>query len=134
MSERNDLLVEDYLAKVSRATSGLPPERREELMRDLSEHIEIRRGELTDEREVHVLEILERLGDPEMIARAAAADAGLPLLPARAPVVDASAPAPAGRRWRTALIIGVIVLVVIVALVCVGMLFFAQTSDVGSAQ
>src|SRR4051794_27173499 len=77
MTERNDVLVADYLSRVSRATAGLPPEQRDELLRDLREHIEAGRAELSEDTEAQVRDILERLGEPSVIARAAAEDAGL---------------------------------------------------------
>ncbi len=70
MTTTNDALVDEYLARVPAPPPG-SPERRDELIRDLREHIETDRAELPDESEVGVRGTLERLGDPEMIAREA---------------------------------------------------------------
>ncbi len=124
MNERNDQLVEDYLSHVSRATVGLPPAQRDELISDLREHIETGRAEFDPETEAQVRELLERLGDPTFIAQAAAEDSG----PAPA---GATAPQRSGRR-RVAIIVAVVAVVLLLAL-CAGFLFFAQSSDGGSA-
>lgn len=119
MTARNDSLVADYLTRVSRATEGLPSDQRDELIRDLREHIETRRVELSDETEADVREILDRLGDPEVIARAAAEDSGVP-------------PKPTARRrylWIAAAVIGAVVLFAL----CAGVLVFAQDSQQGVA-
>ncbi|MEU4561622.1 hypothetical protein AB0F72_24845 [Actinoplanes sp. NPDC023936] len=68
---QTDNLVADYLARVERAAAGLRPDRREELLRDLREHIAIERAESSDDSETHLRTVLERLGDPEAIAAAA---------------------------------------------------------------
>lgn len=129
MTDRNDSLVAEYLARVSRATAALPSDRRDELVHDLREHIETSRADLPVETEAQVRGILERLGDPSAIARAAAEDVGLP--PASA-VVDErpAAGSHRGRRlWLVAVILGVVVLLVLV----VAVLFFAQDSRSGAA-
>jgi uncharacterized membrane protein len=109
MTQTNDALVDEYLAHVARATAGLPPERRDELIRDLREHIDTERAELTDDSEAGVRAILERLGDPDMIAREAAD--GEPVLTLAPPV----------RKNRTALwIVLAVVAVLVVLVLCVG--------------
>jgi uncharacterized membrane protein len=127
MTERNDALVAEYLARVSRATAGLPADRRDELVRDLSEHIETSRADLSAETEAGVRGILERLGDPSVIARAAAEDAGL----SSAPVEERSVAGSRRRRnlWLIAAVLGVIVLLILV----VAVLFFTQDSQGGAA-
>nr|WP_296063620.1 hypothetical protein [uncultured Actinoplanes sp.] len=137
MTERNDVLVADYLSRVSRATAGLPPEQRDELLRDLREHIETGRAELDEETEAQVRDILERLGEPAVIARAAAEDAGL--LPAYAGQGPAYAmpagmppqipvPAKAADRSPVPIIITIAVIAVVIAL-CLSALFFGQSSE-----
>lgn len=65
--------VRDYLAAVERETSVLPADRRQELLADLAEHIEVTRAERPD---AATGEILAELGDPRTIAATALAEAG----------------------------------------------------------
>lgn len=126
MTTTNDALVDGYLAHVERATAGLPPERRDELVRDLREHIETERAGLTTDSEAGIRAILERLGDPDMIAREAAADLGPVLVPAPAP-----APPPV-RRNRTGLwIILAVVIVVALVILCGGVALLGRVSEAG---
>jgi uncharacterized membrane protein len=74
MTEQTDRLVTDYLAQVDRASAGLPPARRTELVGDLRGHIEVERSELPAEKAAQVRSILERLGEPEIIAAEAGSD------------------------------------------------------------
>ncbi|MEV6306005.1 hypothetical protein AB0M02_41795 [Actinoplanes sp. NPDC051861] len=121
MTERNDSLVADYLAAVARATAGLPRDRRDELVRDLREHIEAGRAELPDETEHQVREILERLGEPAVIAAVAAED-----IPVATPVASPVRTPPDRRPlWILATIAAIGLLFVL----CAGFLFFAQTND-----
>lgn len=101
MTDRIDSLVADYLARVSRATAGLAADRRDELVRDLREHIETSRADLPAETEAEVRGILERLGDPAVIARAAAEEDGLaPVQGCRTSGWTSPASPPAGRHRR----------------------------------
>ncbi|GHA47111.1 HAAS signaling domain-containing protein [Streptomyces anthocyanicus] len=65
--------VRDYLAAVEREASALPADRRQELLADLAEHIDVTRAERP---EVATGEILAGLGDPRTIAATALAEAG----------------------------------------------------------
>ncbi|MFF8919097.1 HAAS signaling domain-containing protein [Streptomyces sp. NPDC015032] len=65
--------VRDYLAAVEREASALPADRRQELLADLAEHIEVTRAEHPD---AATGEILAELGDPRTIAATALAEAG----------------------------------------------------------
>ncbi|MFD8922886.1 HAAS signaling domain-containing protein [Streptomyces sp. NPDC088551] len=65
--------VRDYLSAVERETSALPADRREELLADLAEHIEVTRAERPG---AATGEILAELGDPRTIAATALAEAG----------------------------------------------------------
>ncbi len=124
MTTTNDALMDEYLARVARATAGLSPERRDELIHDLREHIETERAERPADSEVGVRQILERLGDPEMIAREAAQDGAVAPAAYLAPV----------RRSRTTLwIVLAVVVVVAVLVLCFG-LSFASHSSVGSGR
>ncbi|WP_109005932.1 HAAS signaling domain-containing protein [Streptomyces rishiriensis] len=74
--------VRDYLSAVEREGSALPADRRQELLADLAEHIEVTRAERPD---APIGEVLAELGDPRTIAATALAEAGsaLPGAPAR---------------------------------------------------
>ncbi|MFH8615053.1 HAAS signaling domain-containing protein [Streptomyces sp. NPDC017979] len=65
--------VRDYLSAVERETSVLPADRRQELLADLAEHIEVTRAERPD---AAMGEVLAELGDPRTIAATALAEAG----------------------------------------------------------
>lgn len=65
--------VRDYLSAVEREASTLPADRRQELLADLAEHIEVTRAERP---EAAIGEILAELGDPRTIAATALAEAG----------------------------------------------------------
>ncbi|MFG2557388.1 HAAS signaling domain-containing protein [Streptomyces sp. NPDC048496] len=65
--------VRDYLSAVEREGSALPADRRQELLADLAEHIEVTRAERPD---AAIGEILAELGDPRTIAATALAEAG----------------------------------------------------------
>lgn len=73
-----DRLVTDYLARLEAASAALPPERRDELLEEISSHITTARaaGAAADEAadEAAVRTLLERLGQPEVIAAAALDD------------------------------------------------------------
>ncbi|MET8812893.1 hypothetical protein ABZW47_12880 [Streptomyces sp. NPDC004549] len=63
--------VRDYLFAVEREASALPADRRQELLADLAEHIEVTRAERPD---APVGEVLAELGDPRTIAATALAE------------------------------------------------------------
>ncbi|MGW3495920.1 HAAS signaling domain-containing protein [Streptomyces sp. NPDC001020] len=65
--------VRDYLSAVEREASTLPADRRQELLADLAEHIEVTRAERPD---AALGEVLAELGDPRTIAATALAEAG----------------------------------------------------------
>lgn len=65
-------LVRDYLSAVEREASALSADRRQELLADLTEHIEVTRAERPD---VAIGEVLAELGDPRAIAATALAEA-----------------------------------------------------------
>ncbi|MFJ4769451.1 HAAS signaling domain-containing protein [Streptomyces uncialis] len=65
--------VRDYLSAVGREASALPADRRQELLADLAEHIEVTRAERPD---AAIGQILTELGDPRTIAATALAEAG----------------------------------------------------------
>ncbi|MEU0134052.1 hypothetical protein ABZ172_08475 [Streptomyces sp. NPDC006296] len=65
--------VRDYLSAVEREASALPADRRQELLADLAEHVEVARAERPG---ITLGEILAELGDPRTIAATALAEAG----------------------------------------------------------
>lgn len=108
-----DQLVERWLAGVERAAADLPADQRAELVADLREHITVARGDLSPETEAGVRTILERLGDPAVIAAEARGDrpaSGTPAPPGPATGTPGP-PGPAGprSRSRTGWIVAVII-------------------------
>ncbi|MGW5861601.1 HAAS signaling domain-containing protein [Streptomyces sp. NPDC055239] len=85
--------IRDYLSAVEREASALTADRRQELVADLAEHIEVTRAERPD---AAIGEILTELGDPRTIAATALAEAqnGAAGTPPRG---GAGAPAPVRR-------------------------------------
>ncbi len=73
-----DALVKSYLSRLDAAAIVLPPDRREELIQGIGEHISAAcaAGAAADEAAVRTL--LDRLGEPELIV-AAALDTPLPV-------------------------------------------------------
>jgi hypothetical protein len=99
--DRLDRLVDDYLGAVSYACADLDPQRRDELIEELREHISAARGALYEQTEAAVRTILDRLGEPAAIAaEARLGEPGLSDPPAASPVAS---PVGAGsretRRW-----------------------------------
>ncbi|WEB44292.1 hypothetical protein MOV08_36705 [Streptomyces yunnanensis] len=64
-------LVKKYLAAVARETAGLSPERRNELLADLEEHIAVALAEASASGDDEIRTVLARLGDPRTIAATA---------------------------------------------------------------
>jgi hypothetical protein len=64
-------LVKSYLATVARETAGLSPERRNELLADLEEHIAVALAEESASGDDEIRSLLTRLGDPRTIAATA---------------------------------------------------------------
>ncbi|WP_432832580.1 HAAS signaling domain-containing protein [Dactylosporangium sp. CA-092794] len=116
-----DDLVNDYLRAVEQALAGVPANRREELLADLSQHIAARRAELSPEHEteLEVRSILELLGDPEELAAEALVDAALPPQAPPPPLLIQP-------KRRAAALIWVAVTIAAVATMCVtaGLLAF----------
>lgn len=70
MSTDDDQLVEDYLRELHIVAQGLPADRRDELIEEITAHIAEARQ--SDGSPLAVRNILDRLGDPADIVRAAA--------------------------------------------------------------
>ncbi|WIM96846.1 hypothetical protein ACTOB_000317 [Actinoplanes oblitus] len=86
-------VVGEYLHEVDLRLSGLPLLQRRELLADLAAHIETERTDRNVRSESELIEILERLGSPEVVAAAAYEEAGTAREGAAGPAPFA-APAP----------------------------------------
>ena len=69
-TKQNDVVTE-YLHEVDLRLSGLPVLQRRELLADLAAHVATERTERNIQTEGELIEILERLGSPEVVAAAA---------------------------------------------------------------
>jgi len=73
-----DAILSQYFRRLEQALTGLPAERRAQIVEDLRAHVqECLRAE-SDHSDQTVLSILDRVGDPDEIAREALADETLP--------------------------------------------------------
>src|SRR3712207_4334240 len=122
MSTNRTDVVGEYLREVELRLSGLPLLQRRELLADLESHIATARAERGAASEGELIEILERLGSPEVVAAAAYEEAGPPIR------VPGLSPAPVNRRptWLVALIV---VSAVLFVLGFVGLAFFARADQ-----
>ena len=111
-TNKTDDAVTEYLREVEVRLGSLPLLQRRELLADLDAHIANERAERNVQSEGEVLEILERLGSPEVVAAAAWEEAGTaaPVAP-----IPRFTIAPAGRRryWPAAVVAGVLALVLL---------------------
>lgn len=115
-TKQNDVVTE-YLHEVDLRLSGLPVLQRRELLADLAAHVATERTERNIQTEGELIEILERLGSPEVVAAAAYEEAG------------SYAPVPTARRSRRpAWLIPVIAGVVLLVFVLCGWTLFAGAS------
>src|ERR1700733_10751073 len=69
-------VVAEYLQEVDLRLSGLPVLQRRELLADLAAHVATERTERNIQSEGELIEVLERLGSPEVVAAAAYDEAG----------------------------------------------------------
>ncbi|MFI6767037.1 DUF1700 domain-containing protein [Streptomyces sp. NPDC050355] len=86
-------LVKKYLAAVARESAGLSPERRNELLADLEEHIAVALAEGSAFGDDEIRAVLARLGDPRTIAATALGE---------------ELPAPQTSRGRTLALLGLL--------------------------
>ncbi|UKY51223.1 HAAS signaling domain-containing protein [Streptomyces inhibens] len=86
-------LVKKYLATLAREAAGLSPERRNELLADLEEHIAVALAEESASGDDEVRAVLARLGDPRTIAATALGE---------------EIPAPQVSRGRTLALLGLL--------------------------
>ena len=117
MKTKNTDVVAEYLHEVDVRLAGLPVLQRRELLADLATHIATERAERNLQSEGELIEVLERLGSPEVVASAAYEEAGVSPAPPR--------PKPRRRAWPwVALGAGVLAVIVL----CLGTFFFARSS------
>jgi uncharacterized membrane protein len=120
MKIKNTDVVAEYLHEVDLRLTGLPVLQRRELLADLAAHIATERTERNIQSEGELIEVLEKLGSPEVVANAAYEEAGT-RPPRPAP--------PQKRNWIPyAIAAGVLV---VVLLVCGSLAFFARDGHDG---
>jgi uncharacterized membrane protein len=68
MSSTADKLVEDYLKRLKAETSALPRTARRELIQEISDHIAEARADVSAASEAEIRTVLDRVGEPAMIA------------------------------------------------------------------
>lgn len=94
-SNTTDRVVAEYLRELESRLGGLPVLQRRELLADVEAHIATERAERGLDTEAEVLEMLERLGSPEVVAAAAYEEAemtgGQPLVAAAVSPANAGA-------------------------------------------
>jgi uncharacterized membrane protein len=124
-TQPNDVVAE-YLREVDQRLAGLPVLQRRELLNDLAAHIAAEQAERNLASEGELIEVLERLGSPEVVAAAAHEEAGTRFTP----------PPPARSRNKTWLIAAIIAgAVVLVLFLCAFLAFAGSDSSVeGPAQ
>ena len=65
-----DQIINEYMSRLERALDQVPGERRQELLYEVRTHIAEARTQLSNETDVELLNILDRLGDPSETAAA----------------------------------------------------------------
>ena len=73
-----DQIVDEYLGRLKVALADLPPDRRQQLIVSITDHISEARSTLHANSEVAVRDILDRVGQPEDIAAEALGDQAKP--------------------------------------------------------
>lgn len=73
-SSEFDYLIEDYLARLERALRVLAPSRRQQLLSEITQHLDESRARLAEESEAAIRDLLDRVGQPDDIAAEAMAD------------------------------------------------------------
>ena len=74
MPDSTEHLINRYLKHLDDALRDLPTARRKQILRDIAEHIQTARHNLPEENEAQIRQILEEVGDVEIIRQ----EAGLP--------------------------------------------------------
>jgi HAAS domain-containing protein len=67
-AQHADQLIEGYLARLRAAAADLPPGARDELVADMRTHIAEARRRAPEETDATILNVLDRLGEPEVVA------------------------------------------------------------------
>lgn len=62
-------IINDYLARLERASTDIPRVQRAELLQDIRDHIEESRTTLPDQSDAALLSMLDRIGDPAALAQ-----------------------------------------------------------------
>jgi uncharacterized membrane protein len=75
-----DQIVDEYLGRLKVALADLPPEKRQQLIVSITDHISEARSTLHANSEVAVRDILDRVGQPEDIAAEALGDQTTPMV------------------------------------------------------
>ncbi|MEU2616419.1 hypothetical protein ABZ570_33395 [Micromonospora sp. NPDC007271] len=121
-----DALVDNYLGAVAQAGADLSPQRREDLLADLREHITTARAELDPETEADVRTILDRLGDPASIVAEARQDE--PPQPASTPAANSQVPQrrSSARVWIAVVAVLGVALAACIAAGVFGLFFFSK--------
>ena len=118
MKTKHTDVVAEYLHEVDLRLAGLPVLQRRELLADLAAHIASERAERNLTTEGELIEVLERLGAPEVVAAAAHEEAGTtPTAP--------KPPRPARNYWP---IVAIVVGVLAVLLFCGAAMFLSRSS------
>ncbi len=129
MTNQYDRMVGEYLDAVRRATADLPPDRRDDLLADLSEHIATARAELDPETEAGVRDILERLGDPVSIAAEARLGTPPPAPPTGMAGMAAPGQQPRNRRNIMLIVAGVVAAVLLLCCLAPAVALIAFSSS-----
>jgi hypothetical protein len=66
-----DRLVSDYLQRLDAVLQGVPATEREQIIAEITDHIFQARAALPEETEASIRDLLDQMGDPEVIADAA---------------------------------------------------------------
>jgi len=109
MKTRPNDVVAEYLHEVDQRLTGIPVLQRRELLADLAAHIAAEQSERNLASEGELIEVLERLGSPEVVAAAAHDEAGTRFTP------------PPPQRSRFWLILGIVAGVLLVLVLCAGL-------------
>lgn len=85
-------IINDYLARLEQASTDIPGEQRAELLQDIREHIEEARVAMPDHSDAALLTMLDRIGDPAVLAQEERERLGIrPAPPARAGILEIGA-------------------------------------------
>ena len=130
MKTKNTDVVAEYLHEVDVRLARLPVLQRRELLADLAAHIETERAERNLRTEGELIEVLERLGSPDVVAAAAYEEAGpIPVAPPPMPPPPTPTPSPQRRVvWPFVAAVGISLGLLVVLLLCAGTFFFARSS------